>query len=156
MKNYKSFLESVQQNVMYHVTKSTNIENILKNGLLINQEYAMTEGGYWATDVYGVNPIFLSIKSTETNSQKLLLDEFDTVLEVNVDGLELVADLPSLVDHGAYISDDCLYWMEGEEPEELIDFLDEDGQLYFEDLLNPDPILIDELINLTGSVINML
>lgn len=137
-------------NIMYHVTKNENVENILKNGLLINQPYAMTEGGYWATEIYGVNPIFLSIKSTETNTQKLLFDEFDTVLEVNVDGLELVADLPSLIDQGSQWENDVLYWSEGDEPEEIIDYLEE-GEIEIEALVDPYFYGIDDFIELTGS-----
>lgn len=147
MKNYNTFLN---KKIMYHVTNKKNIDSILNKGLLINQDYYMTEGGTWSTEVYGCNPIFLSKYPDKTNNQDLLTAD-DVIFEVDVTDLDLIADLPSLIDHGAYISDDCLYWMEGEEPEELIDFLDEDGQLYFEDLLNPDSILITEVINLTGS-----
>jgi hypothetical protein len=149
MKNYNTFLN---KKIMYHVTDKKNIDSILNKGLLINQDYYMTEGGSWATEVYGCNPIFLSKYPDKTNTQELLLAG-DIIFEVDVTDLDLIADLPSLIDNGAYIGPDvdCLYWMEGEEPEELIDFLDQDGQLYFEDLLNPDPMLIGEVINLTGS-----
>ena len=155
--NWKQFniiLESNEnEKFMYHVTKSENLENILQNGLLINQPYAMTEGGAWAEEAYGVNPIFLSEKPNETTKQTLLLGDFDTILEVNIDGLELIADLPALVDHGAYIGDNAefLYWEEDEEPEEIIDLLDENGEIDMETLLDPGSWGMDDIIELTGS-----
>ena len=155
MKNYNEFInENIQiKDVMYHVTHKDNVESILKYGLLINKEYYMTQGGEWATEIYGCNPIFLSKFIDKTVKQQLKYDD-DVIFEVDVEGLGLVVDLPSLIDHGAYVNDDMteFYWSEGEEPDELLKYLDPDeGSIDFNSLLNPYNYVTSVVIELTGS-----
>jgi hypothetical protein len=142
---------------MYHVTKKSNLDSIKSKGLLINQPYYMTYGGSWATDVYGCNPIFLSKYPTKTEKQDLVMID-DIILKVDITNLPLVVDLPSLIDHGARVSDDedFVYWRENREPKEIVDCLDENGEVYFDDLLNPDYYAIDKFIKLTGSAAVMI
>jgi hypothetical protein len=73
-------------------------------------------------------------------------------LQVNVSGLPLVADIPSLADRGAYYDDaePSMYWREGKEPAELSRWIDEEGQIYFEDIITPGP-MADAIIAFTGT-----
>ena len=134
---------------MYHVTNKNNVDSILKYGLLINKEYYMTDGGKWSTEVYGLNPIYLSMNPDKTAKQKLKTKE-DVIFEVDVNGLELVADLPALVDWGAYI-DDSQEFIWFEKRVKIRKYEDEDGCIYFEDLLNPDLIVTEDSIKMTKS-----
>jgi len=136
----------------YHVTNKKNAASILKNGLKVNSPHYMTMGGTWAKDVYGVNPIYLSSSPAKTSKQKLLSGS-DVALRINTKGLNLVADLPSLVDHGAYMSDisNSFYWKEGQEPEQLKEYLDENGELSFDQLVDPNSPVAQAAIQLTGS-----
>jgi len=124
--------------IMYHSTNPEYVDNILKNGLLINSEYNNTEEGKWARDIYGINPVFLSLD----------VGKFPGVpLEVDISGLPLVSDLPSLINKGAYIIEEGFYWDEKNEPTQLKPYLDE-GEIDFYELLNNKQI-IDIAINIT-------
>lgn len=138
-------------NFMYHVTIKKNIDSILTNGLKINQPIYMTVGGVWSHKFYGCNPIFLSVKPNKTKKQNLV-EVGDVILEVDIRNLNLVADLPSLVDHGATIEYgfNSLYWDEDYEPMKLRKYLT-NGELYFDDLLTPNTQLIYDTIKVTGS-----
>jgi hypothetical protein len=147
LKTYKLFEDSNNE-VMYHVTHKKNIDSILQNGLLINQPTYMTYGGSWSHKVYGCNPIFLSSNPKSTAKQELL-EKDDVVFEVNCNDLELVTDLPAMIDWGAYISDDLKsIWFKNKT---LKNFCDEDGLIWFEDLLNSDLEVTKDAIELTGS-----
>lgn len=146
IKGYKIF-EHLEK-VMYHVTHKRNIDSILKNGLLINQPTYMSQGGVWSHKIYKCNPIFLSSKPDSTSKQQLIEND-DVVFEVNVTNLELVVDLPSLVDWGAYISDDMdSIWFKGGL---FSKFEDSDGLIWFDDLLNSDSDVTKNMIKITGS-----
>jgi hypothetical protein len=126
--------------VVYHATNIENIYNILKYGLKtnFNSKNGWTAAGEWADQYYGKRPIYVS------------LDKYDGIqLEINIDdGIYLFPDLPSLIDYGAYlVTGEGLYWEEGEEPEELIPFLQE-GEISFDELLN-NPLIAKAVINLT-------
>ncbi len=131
-----------------HVTDPYQIEEIQKVGLRVNSaaEGMTREEGKWANDVYGMTPVFVSF-------DKPWLEEGIAVFVVDVRGYPKVADLASLVDHGAYVSDDedGFRWKEEEEPTELADFLDEDGFIAFADLLIPDSPVVYAAMNVTHS-----
>jgi len=60
-----------------------------------------------------------------------------------------VADLPTLVDYGANVEEETLWWNEGEEPSELAPYL-EGGEIQIFDLLNNLEV-IRAAINTTGT-----
>ena len=118
----------------YHTTSPENIEKIRKQGLKINpsgigKSLASLD---WMDSIYGMTPIFLSREpGTYRNG---------VVLKVNVEGLNLVADVPSLADWGAQITEDKdrLFFDEGDAPEELSEYLNESGEILYSDLINPE------------------
>jgi hypothetical protein len=63
--------------------------------------------------------------------------------------LNLVADLPSLVDYGANVEEELLWWEEGEEPPELEPYLNM-GEIEIFDLMN-EPDVIKAAIRTTGT-----
>ncbi|MBD3227003.1 MAG: hypothetical protein GF329_02360, partial [Candidatus Lokiarchaeota archaeon] len=113
-------------NIMFHNTSERNLSIIIENGLKVNSEQNLTVAGSWAHKIYGLNPIYLSLDSKMYN--------IGVTLQVNVSGLNLAPDLPGLVDKGAYLTEDGMYWEENEEPLPLKQFLT-DGEIYFQDLL---------------------
>jgi hypothetical protein len=131
---------------MYHRTHQSRVETILKDGLKINSEKNLTEAGAWATDVYGCNPIYLSVKPDTYNKA-----EDSVLLKVDVTGLELVADLPGLVDEGGYLSNDGMYFEPG--TGKMFSAADEDDEyeVEYEDLLAPSSWECKKAIELTQS-----
>lgn len=160
---FDEFIIESKSKFMYHTTKKENVEKILSEGLKINMPVDMTQGGVWSHKIYGMNPIFLSSYPAKTENMIMSGDEFKDyiTLKVNVTGLDLVSDLPSLITHGAYMDYDggdvnCLYWYVPDEykAKELKEYLNDDGEIYFDDLLyNPD--VIKASIELTGSAVVM-
>lgn len=142
--NRKKIPKFTSSNKWYHVTNHDRVKSILQNGLKINSTYNKSIGSIdWAPDVYGMNPIYIS-KNKGTYKGGILL-------EVNVDGLDLVADLPGLVDYGAYIdqNNSLIYFEEDEVPSQLQPFANEDGEIYFEDLMNSHYNVCKAAIELT-------
>ena len=132
----------IKEEVAYHSTDPGNVPRIQQDGLLTGQESAHTTGGAWADEYYGTRPIYISMQKGKYEGQPLAID---------VSGLEVVADLPGLVDAGAMIEEEGLYWEEGYEPQELENLVDEDGMIYFEDLVDPSHPASQAAIELTGT-----
>lgn len=103
----------------FHLTKPELVDGILRDGLLINQPHHLTDWGSWATNYYqcsdeeDCNPIYLANQpwseivnlSEELTGLAILKVDLPTSVET-----DLVADLPSLVDAGAYHNEGYLYW----------------------------------------------
>lgn len=122
---------------MLHASPVANRESILRDGLKVGQPYNLTQAGSWATPHYGNNPIFLADRNWITDPESLD-GEYD-LYEIRVDGLPLVADLPSLVDIGG-IEDECpggpCIWWEDDAPGEL-QWVAEEDSVHIDDLLDP-------------------
>lgn len=132
----------LNERVMYHSTSPENVEAILSQGLEAGRESAHTQAGAWADEHYGTRPIYLSAEQGKYEG---------VPLTVNTAGMTLRADLPTLVDYGANVEEEILWWNEGEEPEALEPYLD-NGELQIYDLLN-DPEVIRAAINTTGTAV---
>ena len=132
----------ISEQVMWHSTAPENVEAILSQGLQTGRESANTIAGSWADEFYGTRPIYLSVQKGKYEGQPLA---------VNVSDLGLVADLPTLVDTGAYQEEEGMYWDEGSEPDQMIDIVDEDGMVYFDDLLSPGSAAAQAAIDVTGT-----
>ena len=130
----------LNERIMYHSTSPENTEAILSQGLEVGRESSHTQAGAWADEHYGTRPIYLSTEKGKYEG---------VPLSVNTAKLTLVADLPTLVDHGANVEEEILWWNEGEEPEALEPYLD-NGELQIFDLLN-DSEVIQAAINTTGT-----
>lgn len=122
---------------MYHVTDVKNLKNIIKNGLRINTHGGLTtEFGEWAHEYYGMRPIYLSKQPNNFTCKTKKC----VTLKVDISEYDLVADLQSLVDFGAYVPADnrpTMYWENGYEPDLMKQFLDENGEIDIIDLLAP-------------------
>jgi hypothetical protein len=121
----------------FHRTTPDRLTSIMAQGLHINCMVNLTLSGEWSFEVYGLRPVFLS-QSSDTR--------YDThapvLFEVNVAGLSLVADLPALVDVGAYYDlDDYAMWFET------------GPELSFDDLLNPLSYVCHRAIRNTKSAV---
>ena len=132
----------INEQTMWHSTAPENVEAILSQGLQTGRESANTIAGAWADEFYGTRPIYLSVQKGKYEGQPLA---------VNVSGLGLVADLPTLVDTGAYQEEEGMYWDEGSEPAQMMDIVDEDGMVYFDELLSPGSDAAQAAIDLTGT-----
>lgn len=144
MKIYKI----AQNSLMYHVTKKDRLDSIKKNGLLVNQSWQFSEGSRdFVEKIYGLRPIFLSFDANNYQAEN------SVVLAIETSDLYIVADIPSLYDRGGYYSmnSKSMYWMEGTEPPEIKDYLGQDGELFFDDLLKPRSKICQACIKLTRS-----
>jgi hypothetical protein len=137
---------------MYHSTSAQRFPTIQSEGLKVNSEWDKTTGGQQLveTGYGGVKPIFLSKRSRE------FFEEGDVVLEVNTEGLPLVADLPSLYDRGAYMDEEGMWFEEHYTPFEFIDLVDENGMLFYDDLTNPNSEVSQIAIIFTGTAACMV
>ena len=130
----------IQEGVMYHSTDPSNIESIRQTGLEMGRESTHTQAGSWADEYYGTRPVYLSTQEGKYEGATLAID---------TSGFNLVADLPSLVDYGANVEEEALWWEEGEEPPELEPYLNM-GEIEIFDLLN-EPDVIKAAIRTTGT-----
>ncbi len=90
----------------YHRTTPDRLNEIKKNGLKINSKNGLTVAGEWSFEYYKCRPIFLSQNPDNFNED----DAAPVLIGVNIEGLPLVADLPSLVDFGANIDEDEIWF----------------------------------------------
>lgn len=122
----------MKKQVMYHSTNKKNKKNILENGLVVNNSGGFTIGGSWAHTVYGGNPIFLSDEKERYSEEGFI------TFAVDVTGLNLLADLPTLIDFGANLEEDyTMWWGYGESPKNFEMFLD-DGAISAYDIIGND------------------
>lgn len=113
---------------VYHTTKPTLVPRILQQGLVPNSPTNFTQEGSWADEVYGKRPIYVSLRESSRYS--------GTLLRIDTKGLTLYPDLPSLVDMGAYVEEEGMWWEEQEEPPLLKPYLSkDDGFISFTKLL---------------------
>ena len=140
------------KNIWYHTTSRENAENILRGGLRINpiEKGKSRASLQWMPEAYGgITPIFLSRKPGRYSN--------GVILKVDVSGLDLVADIPGLVDFDGRLTDHSIYWDEEETPEIIWDLMDPgteesvNGELEFEWLREPDNDISRAAIELTGT-----
>ena len=138
LENWREYLnEDDGLNTMYHSTlQPRNAESIETSGLHAgdHQNVGFSMASNWADSVYGERPVYLSLSPNEGGDRRYE----GIVFEVDVSGIDLYPDLPTLVDYGAYVEEGMgLYWEWGEAPKELEPILDGDGFIEFEELLDP-------------------
>lgn len=137
------------QYTMYHATPEYNVESILKHGLVPRKEKGFTIADQaWLDEIYGGQPVFLSVY----NSHFYKVHGNEVVLQVDVVGLSLLADLPSLVDIGGYLEEAEVWWEEGAEPHNLSKYLDKHGAIKYRKLVKPG-FAADAAIKDTGTAV---
>ncbi len=156
LENWREYIkEEPTPDVMYHTTlQPRNAEAIEANGLRVgSKEVGFSMASDWSNDVYGVRPVYLSMNPSEYGEE----DEYEGItFEVDVSGLDLYPDLPTLVDYGAYVEErEGMYWEHGEVPPEMEGVVDGDGFISFDDLLTPDSAAAATVIKLTGTAVSL-
>ena len=108
---------------MYHLTLRRNVTAILEQGLLGGREPLFSGSATPAelVRIYGVTPVFLGVTPWMEQANYDLLLEYGApadfvLLEVDVAGLSLVADVMSLIDHGAHLGEDHIWFEERDTP----------------------------------------
>jgi len=134
-----------QSNFAYHSTSANNVEAVLSQGLKINQPWGKSEGAKAIIeDIYGLKPIFISF------FPDYLKKGSDVTFIIDVSGLPLVADAPSIYDNGAFYGEQGM-WFEGNEPSELKDVIDKYGEIFYKDMLSPEHPVCQACIRLTNT-----
>ena len=132
----------------YHYTNEDNLGTIKDQGLQINSDTHLTEGGTWADKAYGLRPIYLCLQENIGYQE-----ECDVVLQINNDP-EIVADLPGLVDMGAFFDLDVhngySFWEDDKKiPVELLSYHDDEYGIDVADLLTPGHPVANAAISVT-------
>jgi hypothetical protein len=130
----------------YHSTDPKNLESILKNGLKINSPANYSKAFLeYMKNVYGMIPIFIA-KSPEPYDGDLKA----VVLAIDVSGLDLVSDIPTLISHyGAYIEEDGIWFKEGDL--KAPSWANEEDEILFDDLLDHSSDYCKSSIETTGT-----
>jgi len=137
--------------IWYHTTSKENWDKIKREGLKVGSLPKFSIGSLeYLSSIYGRVPLFFSKRPDlyrNLNSSNDLI-----TLEVDLSNIPKVADVPSLVEYGAYIEpENEIIWFE-KVPETLLDFTDEnDGSISFDELKNSQE-LAKAATNLTQTV----
>jgi hypothetical protein len=102
----------------YHVSAPERQAVILADGLQPGKEGGYTDAGAWADDYYGVRPVYIARVPWELAEGYRELDGRDFItFTVEVEELQLLPDLPSLIDEGFVLDPDSnSLWAEGTFP----------------------------------------
>jgi hypothetical protein len=144
--NWNNYIkENIGNNIWYHTTSQSSVEHILKYGLKVNSNFNKSQASQgYVNNIYGINPIYVSKEQG--------LYKNGVVLSVDVSGYGLVTDIPTLMaSYGAHLSEDyeSIWFEEDHTPFEMFDWVDGNGALYFDDLLNPNTPVTKAMIELT-------
>lgn len=155
LKEHRLFQESVEDVLEelygYHWTTKDRLPSIMKHGLKMGSAVNFTLSHAMIEKVYdGQRPIFLSIDPYLFSRAV----EDGVLLKIDIEGLKMVVDIPSLRDHGAEydVDDDVIYWEPGTEPFELEDALGEDAEVNRKYLIDPSYEYLDAFVLFTGSM----
>ena len=156
LENCRGYLEEeATPHIMYHTTlQPHNAESIETNGLIVgeHENVGFSMASNWVDKIYGRRPVYLSISPNDGGSRRYE----GIVFEVDVSGIDLLPDLPTLVDYGAYVEEgEGLYWEEGTAPKEFRNIIDGDGMIWFEDILVPDSPIAQAIINFTKTAVSL-
>ena len=147
---------------MYHSTTQAGRKGILRDGLKAGQSITSfrqsddggyTKAGVWADEYYGTHPVYLAIQQ---GLYSQLARQLGLEFEVEVDQNTLVADLPSLVDTGAYIEGGGMYWEYDDVPSAMKPVVDGDGWIAFKELLRPGSVAANAAIDTTGTAASLI
>ena len=156
LEQWRGYLkEEGSPHIMYHTTlQPQNAESIETNGLIggEHENIGFSMSSNWVNSVYGVRPVYLSINPNDGGSRRYE----GIVFEVDVSGIDLLPDLPTLVDYGAFVEEgEGLYWEWGTAPKEIEPLLDGDGFITFDELLEPDSPISQAIINFTKTAVSL-
>lgn len=116
-------------NKAYHTTSKDRLDSILKDGLKINSKENFSVGSLsWMKTAYKMIPIFVSFEPMKYK------DDNSIFLEIDISGIDLVADIPSLVENGAYVEENYIWFEMGQN---IIDPVNDPEQIFFRELIDP-------------------
>jgi len=145
LENWKRYINENTNNIWYHTTSPASVDSIMKHGLKVDSAFNKSlSSQFYVKEIYGVNPIYVSKEEGKYKN--------GIILAVDVSGLSLVTDIPTLISgYNAQLGEsmDHIWFEEDYTPFELFDFVDRDGAIYFHDLLNPDSHITKAMIDLT-------
>lgn len=124
---FSDLLKEAENNFIefgYHYTTTDRLPSIIKDGLKINQPIQHTNvSNDWVHIAYNMSPIFMGITPQTQYGPRTPLGgkSVDWVLlKVNVSGMNIAADLGTLIDYGAYIEENGFWfknapsWLNGD------------------------------------------
>jgi len=151
------FLEAKFPNLLvgYHTTDKVNLESILRDGLKVNPgKLGFTNGNdIWVKNAYGLVPVYMVVEGEELYSKKSSDSGEVVLLEVDVSGLSIGADLGSLIDYGAELTQDDFYFGNGL-PAELEGTLADEEVIDYTELVDNEEF-IEACMDLTGTFVVM-
>jgi hypothetical protein len=144
----KTVSASRSRQVLYHSTSVPPVK-VLQEGLVQHLGQGHSEESVWVFQA-GWLPsgvIFLSARPGKYEGKY--------VYAVDVEGLKLLADYPSLVDKGAYVDPDegILYWeRRGDVPRAIRPMVDEENSISKEDLSGTDTLIVTGTAAVEGPI----
>lgn len=92
----------------FHYTSRESYNKIKNEGLKINQPmHLTTRDNSWMKNAYGMIPIFLS--TVPIPRYEHAISDW-VLLKVDAQGLNIAADIGTLIDYGAYIEEDGFWF----------------------------------------------
>jgi hypothetical protein len=135
-----------------HFTHPDNVASIIETGIGIGREPDGSRGLEWVLAFYEENPAYLTLEASDFIEVYRAGDWAGyACFDVDVSGLPLVADIPSLVDKGARYDSGLLYLKRSQALEPLLRFADENGWIEIEHLVNPGSDAAAAAIKVTGT-----
>lgn len=98
--------------IVYHSTHITRLDDIMKNGLQINQPCIHTTVDFvpQVIMIYGMIPLFFALSKAWLHKSSYKLIDGNVIIEVDIDDDWMVSDIPSLMDRGAYIEEGGIWF----------------------------------------------
>ena len=147
LESWKHYINENTNNIWYHTTSPASVDSIMKHGLKVDSQFNKSQSSQsYIKNIYGLNPIYVSKEQGKYKN--------GIVLAVDVSNLPLVTDIPSLIsDYNAQLGEslDYIWFEEDYTPFEMFDYIDGNGALYFEDLLDANSPVTKAMIDLTGT-----
>ena len=147
LESWKHYINENTNKIWYHTTSPAYVDSIMKHGLKVDSQFNKSlSSQFYVKEIYGLNPIYVSKEEGRYKN--------GVILAVDVSGLPLITDIPTLIsDYYAQLGEslDHIWFEEDYTPFELFDFVDRNGAIYFEDLLDPNSRVTKAMIDLTGT-----
>lgn len=131
---------NMNKTIVYHSTTLANYQRIMREGLRIGMTSNHTKAGEWADQFYGTRPIYVSLNRGKYTG--------DVILQLDVTGYTLLADLPGLIDLGAILVDDGR--LDVSEVSSRPSYIPDELEIGY-DLLNPEEGYDKDFIKLSGT-----
>lgn len=104
---------------LYHVSSAAAAAGLTERGICTapigtRRPGGLTTGGEWADSLYGVRPVYLSVRPWEIEASERSAHALFEVESLKLDLKLCSVDAPSLIDHGMCLNSSGVYWEEGD------------------------------------------